>query len=183
MTPEEARARGEEWYPELSGRAVDAATLLAWVALHHDHLMEDLMSGEDRAVVYSAELEALIRAEAGPGDGEREARMENPGTWGEAERIVDGVLRAWEEMLARPAHERPVGLSRARQVTDALRGAGLLRDQPAGAGAGLSRQISELAGRIGILEDGMGGLRRDLEASRREMTSRTGDPRHAAGGR
>jgi len=50
--------------------------------------------------------------------------MENPATWGEAEKIVDRILeQAWR-------NEAPCGLSLNRQITDALRLAGLLRERP-----------------------------------------------------
>jgi hypothetical protein len=54
--------------------------------------------------------------------------MENPATWGPAERVVDGVIR--DHYLARREEmkrgEFRAGLSLARQITDALREAGLL---------------------------------------------------------
>ena len=55
--------------------------------------------------------------------------MENPATWGEAERIVEGVLISFfENQDRRPADPVKIlcGLSLERQITDALRGAGLL---------------------------------------------------------
>jgi hypothetical protein len=55
---------------------------------------------------------------------------ENPATWGQAERIVARVLNAHEENEARPPDERVIGLSVVRQVTDALREAGLLISSP-----------------------------------------------------
>jgi len=52
--------------------------------------------------------------------------MENPATWGEAERVVSDALDAAHE-----ARERGVvGLSTVRQITDALRKAELLVDEP-----------------------------------------------------
>ncbi len=52
--------------------------------------------------------------------------MENPATWGEAERIVNETLcSAYEDRAA-----GVIGLSTARRVTDALRTAGLLTDEP-----------------------------------------------------
>ncbi len=50
--------------------------------------------------------------------------MENPATWGEAEHIVSRVIVAYEQ---RDPHI--VGLSLTRQITDALREAGLLVDR------------------------------------------------------
>lgn len=55
--------------------------------------------------------------------------MENPATWGEAERIVHDTLyrHAEHQIAVRTGAEKPViGLSLARQITDALRTAGLL---------------------------------------------------------
>jgi hypothetical protein len=58
-----------------------------------------------------------------------EAReMENPATWGPAERIVDEVLGKAILNMAKPVEERVIGSSIARQVTDALREAGLLKE-------------------------------------------------------
>ncbi len=48
--------------------------------------------------------------------------MENPMTWGEAERIVHGVL------TQRETGEIRMGLSTERRITNALRNAGLLVD-------------------------------------------------------
>lgn len=52
--------------------------------------------------------------------------MENPATWGEAERIVHDALRRAEKAR----QEGRCGLSAVRQVTDALREACLLLDEP-----------------------------------------------------
>lgn len=54
--------------------------------------------------------------------------MENPATWGLAEKIVNGVLRQDRERQARELTGQPpvVGLSLPRRITDALRAAGLL---------------------------------------------------------
>jgi hypothetical protein len=54
--------------------------------------------------------------------------MENPMTWGEAERIVDTEYKRWW----RDREDGMCGLSLARRVTDALRDAGLLElERPA----------------------------------------------------
>jgi retron-type reverse transcriptase len=57
--------------------------------------------------------------------------MENPATWGEAERVVQGVFNKLTEEEANyrlnPATRR-YGLSPARRITDALRKAGLLKE-------------------------------------------------------
>lgn len=53
--------------------------------------------------------------------------MENPATWGAAERIIHSVRVQHEEMMHLKV---PVfGLSLERQITDALRQAGLLREE------------------------------------------------------
>ena len=49
--------------------------------------------------------------------------MENPATWGEAEKIIDGAYTTWW-------HDREsgvIGLSLAKQIGDALYEAGLLK--------------------------------------------------------
>jgi len=51
--------------------------------------------------------------------------MENPATWGRAERVVDEALRKHAEMMAK----HYCGLSDVRMVTDALRAAGLLKKE------------------------------------------------------
>lgn len=48
--------------------------------------------------------------------------MENPATWGRAERIVDTALKQWDEAHAAGF----VGASRAMLICDALRKEGLL---------------------------------------------------------
>lgn len=57
--------------------------------------------------------------------------MENPSTWGEAERIVQRVLdEHWKNKklaLTDPAKVM-TGLSLTRRITDALRAAGLMED-------------------------------------------------------
>jgi len=54
--------------------------------------------------------------------------MENPATWGKAERVVDKAIKdhqaAWDERPPR------IGLSQVRCITDALREAGLLKEEP-----------------------------------------------------
>lgn len=52
--------------------------------------------------------------------------MENPATWGKAEQVVNEVLKRIDENSALPPDQRRIGLSRARQITDALRVEGLL---------------------------------------------------------
>ena len=59
---------------------------------------------------------------------ERMREMENPATWGPAERIVDEVMGRIVLNWARPAEEKLTGLSAARQITDALRAANLLKE-------------------------------------------------------
>jgi hypothetical protein len=52
-------------------------------------------------------------------------KMENPATWGPAEKVVDKVIReVYENRRA-----GITGLSMVRRVTDGLREAGLLRDR------------------------------------------------------
>jgi hypothetical protein len=53
-------------------------------------------------------------------------KMENPATWGEAEKIVNRALDEFYENIHKPVDERVIGLSLARSITDALREAGLL---------------------------------------------------------
>lgn len=53
--------------------------------------------------------------------------MENPATWGKAEEIVNDVILAeWDQQRR---EEFTVGLSLTRQITDALRAAGLLIEE------------------------------------------------------
>lgn len=54
--------------------------------------------------------------------------MEDPATWGPAEKIIRKVRQDWLENVHRPADERVTGLSLERQIVDALREAGLLRE-------------------------------------------------------
>lgn len=54
--------------------------------------------------------------------------MENPATWGLAERIVSRVLNEHRVDLRKSMDERVIGLSLERRITDALRKAGLLED-------------------------------------------------------
>lgn len=54
--------------------------------------------------------------------------MENPATWGPAEKIIAEVHQAWIKNLHKPADERVIGLSLYRQIADALREAGLLSE-------------------------------------------------------
>lgn len=59
--------------------------------------------------------------------------MENPATWGRAERIVNNVLDSYAVDQVRPEEHRTViGLSVERQITDALRAEGLLLPATAG---------------------------------------------------
>jgi hypothetical protein len=58
--------------------------------------------------------------------------MENPATWGQAERIVDRVLTDFftnQEKLITDPTKIVFGRSLERQVTDALREAGLLIEE------------------------------------------------------
>jgi hypothetical protein len=59
---------------------------------------------------------------------ERIREMENPATWGPAERIVDKILGEIVLNWGKPPEEKVIGLSAARQITDALRAAGLLKE-------------------------------------------------------
>lgn len=55
--------------------------------------------------------------------------MENPATWGEAERVVNEVLTSFFDNQARAVNDPTttlVGLSLESQITTALRNAGLL---------------------------------------------------------
>ena len=52
--------------------------------------------------------------------------MENPATWGEAERIVNDAWTRWHDDVT---GKMVIGLSLARTITDALRKAGLLREE------------------------------------------------------
>lgn len=57
--------------------------------------------------------------------------MENPATWGEAERIVQQVLDDFFANQNKPITDPAkyiAGLSLERKITDALREAGLLKD-------------------------------------------------------
>lgn len=58
----------------------------------------------------------------------REKTVENPATWGKAEKIVNRVLR--DHYMNTKSDHPLIGLSLPRQITDALRNAGLLLDQP-----------------------------------------------------
>lgn len=58
--------------------------------------------------------------------------MENPMTWGKAEKIVSRVLDEQDNILPRvrpPSGDIFCGLSLPRQITDALRNAGLLKEE------------------------------------------------------
>jgi hypothetical protein len=52
--------------------------------------------------------------------------MENPATWGEAEKIVSRVITEHDALMRR--EPGLCGLSLERQITDALRRAGLLAE-------------------------------------------------------
>ena len=52
--------------------------------------------------------------------------MENPATWGPAEKVVDRACARWWQAQM----ETVVGLSLSRTITDALREADLLSDVP-----------------------------------------------------
>lgn len=58
----------------------------------------------------------------------RREDVENPQSWGVAEHVVQGVLNECAER----DRTLVVGLSRARMICDALRRAGLLREEEAG---------------------------------------------------
>lgn len=49
--------------------------------------------------------------------------MENPATWGRAEKVVDQVIRDHRDRT-----DSVIGLSLTRRITDALRREGLLKD-------------------------------------------------------
>lgn len=51
--------------------------------------------------------------------------MENPNTWGQAEKVVHSALLQVEKNR----QEKRIGLSAERTITDALRLAGLLREE------------------------------------------------------
>ena len=55
--------------------------------------------------------------------------MENPETWGSAEKIVQGCVDSFFENMSKPPEEKKYGFSLAAQVTSALRSAGLLREE------------------------------------------------------
>lgn len=64
--------------------------------------------------------------------------MENPASWTNAELIVKEVLDEHQREFLKPMAERRIGLSVYRQVTDALRAAGLLiTETPAKADAAI----------------------------------------------
>lgn len=71
--------------------------------------------------------------------------MENPQSWGRAERVVNAVLDNIEANRARPPDERRFGPSRARQITDALRREGLLVEE-----TGVEEQPSITCPRCGM---------------------------------
>ena len=51
--------------------------------------------------------------------------MENPATWGKAEKVVAQAQEKWQ----RDRENRVIGLSEVRSITDALRREGLLREE------------------------------------------------------
>lgn len=51
--------------------------------------------------------------------------MENPATWGRAERVVSDAWTNWYDAHAKGV----VGLSLPRTITDALRAEGLLKEE------------------------------------------------------
>jgi hypothetical protein len=51
--------------------------------------------------------------------------MENPATWGRAEHVVSQAMDEAEDDL----QQQVCGLSVVRQITDALRAAGLLKEE------------------------------------------------------
>ena len=56
--------------------------------------------------------------------------MENPATWGPAEKIIQETYMKWYESQYEPAGITVFGLSLYRQIADALRSAGLLKEEP-----------------------------------------------------
>lgn len=68
------------------------------------------------------------RQERPPGGQEEAALMENPATWGPAERIIDEILGKIILGWGKSGEEITCGLSAARQIADALRNAGLLKE-------------------------------------------------------
>lgn len=58
--------------------------------------------------------------------------MENPVTWGKAEHVVQEALARVRRNEEQPHGQRRYGLSVARQITDALREAGLLKEDTDG---------------------------------------------------
>lgn len=54
--------------------------------------------------------------------------MENPATWGRAEQVISQAYQDWWKGRA----EGRTGLSLPRRIADALRAAGLLRDEDQG---------------------------------------------------
>jgi hypothetical protein len=57
--------------------------------------------------------------------------MENPDTWGKAEHTVSNVIEQYflDKRKAMETGQFRAGLSLARQITDALRAAGLLKEE------------------------------------------------------
>lgn len=55
--------------------------------------------------------------------------MEDPKSWGRAEQIVNDVLVNDDANRTKPPDQQRYGLSRARQITDALRREGLLVEE------------------------------------------------------
>lgn len=54
--------------------------------------------------------------------------MENPTTWGKAEKVVNKVLEEHYANEQLPIHERRIGWSLPKRITVALREAGLLTE-------------------------------------------------------
>lgn len=58
--------------------------------------------------------------------------MENPATWGQAEKVINSVLQGIftrdRSIVARDRDEAVCGLSHARLIADALRDADLLKE-------------------------------------------------------
>jgi hypothetical protein len=52
--------------------------------------------------------------------------MENPASWGDAEKVIDAAIRKWEEWWRKQGY---VGASFAAFIADELRNAGLLDNE------------------------------------------------------
>lgn len=78
-----------------------------------------------RTVMLCADIAACDKRGLRPRQSGKEVIiMENPLTWGDAEKIVNKAYRTWYDNHA----GKIIGLSLARTITDALREAGLLAE-------------------------------------------------------